>query len=264
MYLTKVTFLTEKQQRYDINQGLHYCNQLIDAWRYNGQIIGREIPVTYRFSTEGLLVFEINVNCPETTSLDQCHNSDFVTQSLNNLSNIGISLDCYEVFAIDLNSDETCTTVSTETALVLYTNYLKSSSPVCKLDTLAPVPLYHLCHDNTQLGINCIKWEENWQACDQLQMNGDILVDDSVRQISDFDSVLTTQGYTLLQQLEQHLQRPVYYYLYRVNGENLQQELNRCCPCCGKSWRLEQPIAIFNFKCDDCRLVSNIAWELQP
>lgn len=263
MFLTKVTFLTEKQQRYDINQALRYCNQLIDAWRYNGQIIGREIPVSYQFSDDDLLCFEIHVNCPEQTSLQPEYNSDFVQQAFANLNNIGVRLDHYEISAIDLNSDENLPDISAANELVLYTNYLKSSSPICALDTLAPIPLYHLCHQHAQLGMSCIKWEENWQACDQLQMNGDILEQAAVQQISEYNSLLFKQGYALRQQLEHYLRKPVYYYLYRIGGESYQQEQARCCPGCGRKWFLEQPINIFNFKCDHCRLVSNIAWELQ-
>ncbi|MFC0323911.1 DUF2310 family Zn-ribbon-containing protein [Gallibacterium melopsittaci] len=264
MFLTKVTFVTKKRQTYDINQALAYCNQLIDAWRYNGQIIGREIPITYQFTADDLLTFVINVNCPEKTSLNAIHNSTLVTETLDNLQSLGITLDHYEIYASDLNSDEAISTLSKTTELVLYTNYLKSSSPVCELTSLAPVPLYHLCYDKPQLGIDCIKWEENWQACDQLQMNGHCLVAESLTQISELTSPLAKQGYALRQQLEAQLQRPVYYYLYRVNGQDYQTEIERCCPRCGQEWFLHNhPINIFDFKCDDCRLVSNIAWELQ-
>lgn len=261
MFLTKAIFLTKKKQRYDINQVLHYCNQLIDAWRYNGQIIGREIPVSYHFTTDDLLSFAINVTCPEKDALASVYHSDAVQQALTQLAQLGVDFAHYEITAIDLNSDENITDVSVIQEFVLYTNYLKSSSPLCALDNLAPVPLYHLRH--TSLGMDCIKWEENWQACDQLQMNGEILEQAALQQLSDYHSVLSKQGYTLCQQLEQQLHKPVYYYLYRVGGESYQQELARCCPRCGGQWLLDSPINIFNFKCDHCRLVSNIAWELQ-
>ena len=39
-------------------------------------------------------------------------------------------------------------------------------------------------------------------------------------------------------------------------------EKERKCPQCGGEWLLDAPIHdIFYFKCDDCRLVSNISWD---
>lgn len=111
--------------------------------------------------------------------------------------------------------------------------------------------------------MNCIRWEEDWQACDQLQMNGNVLVNEATYQISDFTSLLSRQGYALRQQLESHLQRPVYYYLYRVGEKDKQRELARRCPCCGKEWLLVEAINLFQFKCDHCRLVSNLSWDIQ-
>ena len=41
------------------------------------------------------------------------------------------------------------------------------------------------------------------------------------------------------------------------------RELARLCPMCGGSWRLEEPWHIFDFKCDRCQLLSNIAWDVR-
>ncbi|MFU2136540.1 Zn-ribbon-containing protein [Gallibacterium anatis] len=263
MFLTKINLVAKNHTAYHINESVMLCNQLIDAWRYNGQIIGREIPLTYYFSDENLLTFEIDANCPEQDSLHARHNSEFVTMALDKLAQAGIFPANEELQAIDLNSDETCTQLTDDDQLVLYTNYLKSSSPICTLQQLLPVPLYHFCYNNAQLGMNCIRWQEDWQACDQLQMNGNVLVNEATDQISDFNSLLSRQGYALRQQLENHIQRPVYYYLYRVGEKDKQQELARRCPCCGREWLLTEAINIFQFKCDHCRLVSNLSWNIQ-
>lgn len=86
MFLTKINLVAKNHSTYHINESVMLCNQLIDAWRYNGQIIGREIPITYYFSNENLLTFEINVNCPEQDSLDSRHNSAFVIAALDKLA----------------------------------------------------------------------------------------------------------------------------------------------------------------------------------
>lgn len=43
--------------------------------------------------------------------------------------------------------------------------------------------------------MDIIKWQENWQACDQLQMNGSILKQQALYEINDFNSHLTKHGY---------------------------------------------------------------------
>lgn len=112
--------------------------------------------------------------------------------------------------------------------------------------------------------MDLIKWQENWQACDQLQMNGSILEQQGLAEISEFHSNLSKHGRYLAQAIEQHSQIPTYYYLYRIGGESLQAELERKCPSCQADWKLATPLfEIFYFKCDYCRILSNLSWNWQ-
>ncbi|WP_423825319.1 DUF2310 family Zn-ribbon-containing protein, partial [Salmonella enterica] len=53
-----------------------------------------------------------------------------------------------------------------------------------------------------------------------------------------------------------------YYYHYRVGGSSLAQEKARPCPKCGGEWLLDEPLHdIFHFRCEPCRIVSNISWD---
>jgi predicted nucleic acid-binding Zn ribbon protein len=58
--------------------------------------------------------------------------------------------------------------------------------------------------------------------------------------------------------------RPFYYYLCKRNGVNLKRENERVCPKCGnKKWKLDEPLFnCFDFKCDRCRLLSNVAFSM--
>lgn len=57
--------------------------------------------------------------------------------------------------------------------------------------------------------------------------------------------------------------RPVYYYLYRHAGASERAERVRRCPSCGGDWLLAAPLhAIFDFRCDRCRLLSNVAFQI--
>ncbi len=56
----------------------------------------------------------------------------------------------------------------------------------------------------------------------------------------------------------------VYYYLYKYNGKSRTIEESRKCPNCKGGWFLNEPLhGIFDFKCDKCHLVSNVAWDVR-
>ncbi|MGC7589840.1 Zn-ribbon-containing protein [Bisgaard Taxon 46] len=258
MYLIEIFFRytptdTEQNPTYSLNQ-------IIDQWRYNGQIIGREIPL-YFADQEDMEGFAIRVICPEQHSLlPECNNQE-VDNALAKAEKCGLFLDSFQVVADDLNSDTTCE-ADKPTWQVLYTTYLQSCSPLHSGDDLAPIPLYKPLKNIPHLSMDVIKWQENWQACDQLQMNGSVLEQQTLAEISNVDSTLSKHGRYLAQEIERQTGVPTYYYLYRIGGESFETEQKRCCPNCGGNWVLKSPIFdLFHFKCDDCRLVSNLSWH---
>ncbi|ART79640.1 Zn-ribbon-containing protein [Oceanisphaera avium] len=232
--------------------------QFIDALRYNGQIIGREFPCA--LLTDGVTT---RVVCPEPDSLHARYHSRQVEQALGVLHQAGLTSPKVSTKGQDLNSDTT-DACSTRAWQVLYTTYLHSCSPVRCGEHLAPVPLYQLPAisngDNKQI----IKWQEDWEACDQLQMNGSILEHGALSELGDTHSRLSQRGRKLARQLEANSKIPTYYYLYRVGGETELSERQRPCPSCGGAWQLPAPLHdIFDFKCEPCRLVSNVSWDFK-
>ena len=93
-------------------------------------------------------------------------------------------------------------------------------------------------------------------------MNGAVLEQAALSEISDVQSRLSKHGRYLAQEIEKQSGVPTYYYLYRVGGESPAQERRRCCPQCGAVWTLDQALFdVLHFKCDACRLVSNLSWN---
>ncbi|NHW78219.1 DUF2310 family Zn-ribbon-containing protein, partial [Escherichia coli] len=77
-------------------------------------------------------------------------------------------------------------------------------------------------------------------------------------------SKLNKQGRQLARQLALVNKAPVYYVLYSGSSTNCKLEADKPCPGCGANWRLQQPLhQLFDFKCDRCRLLGNIAWDCQ-
>ena len=260
MYLIEAFFSLQSDQ-FSLEKQSHCVNQIVEQWRYNGQIIGREIPqfVAEQENQTGLAV---RVTCPEQTSLLAEFNNSLVDDAIQATEKCGVFFESFQIVAEDLNSEITAT--EPPPWQLLYTTYLQSCSPLQSGDTLQPIPLYKQLKNIPHLAMDLIKWQENWQACDQLQMNGSVLEQSALAQITDTQSTLFKHGYHLAQEIERHSSIPTYYYLYRIGGESREAELQSCCPLCKRNWTLSQPLFDFlYFKCDHCRLVSNLSWHWQ-
>ena len=93
-------------------------------------------------------------------------------------------------------------------------------------------------------------------------MNGRSAEFAAVAEIGDHNSSLARRGRKLAKMLEENSGIATYYYLYRVGGENKKSEQQRRCPNCNGEWALPEAVhQVFDFKCDDCRLVSNLSWD---
>lgn len=232
-------------------------NGLMEALRYNGQILGREFPVVMGEGT-----FSVRVVCPEEDSLHPENHSDFVRYCLNSLAEAALLTPKVRILGRDLNSEQVAEE-QTPSWQLLYTTYVHTCSPLRSGDSLLPIPLYRngptLNGDHKAV----VKWQTEWQACDELQMAGGCKAEHAaLHEITSVDSDLFRRGWDLRGRIEYISKIPTYYYQYRVGGESLAQEQARKCPKCGGDWLLDEPLhEIFHFKCDACRIVSNISWD---
>ncbi|MFC5704925.1 Zn-ribbon-containing protein [Aeromonas eucrenophila] len=234
----------------------------LDMLRYQGQILGREFPTSMQ---EGHFISR--VVCPEQDSLHPDNQSEQVALAEQGLHQAGLLAPKLRLQGMDLLSDNTdpCGhTGERPSWMLLYTSFLHSCSPLRCGDHFAPIPLYRLPAiangDHKQI----IKWQEDWEACDQLQMNGSIAEHAVLHEIGEVGSRLQRRGSDLVKRLEAVSGIPTYYYLYRVGGLSKAAEQARLCPGCGGDWALKAPLhEIFDFKCDPCRLVSNLSWDFK-
>lgn len=230
----------------------------IDTLRYNGQVLGREFPTAMH---AGWLT--CRVVCPEQDSLHARYHNRQVELAISSLHQVGLTTPKITLKGQDLNSDTTdqCRDQSWQ---LLYTTYLHSCSPLRCGEHFSPIPLYQIPAVANGDFKKILRWQEDWEACDQLQMNGSILEHAAVDEISDPHSRLSRRGQELAKRIEQLTQTPTFYYLYRVGGKSLNAELERPCPSCGQPWHLNEPLHdIFDFKCEPCRLVSNLSWDFK-
>lgn len=171
----------------------------------------------------------------------------------------GVNFTGFEIVGRDYQGEETSHNKQPKFQ-ILYTTHLDTCSPLYDGEQFAPIPLYRL--KDQALSEVLLEWQQNWQACDLLQMKGSVLEESALMQISDNRSELAISGLDLCKQVEEKTQIPTFYYLYRLGTDEL-EEHNRKCPSCNGEWKLASPLHdIFHFKCDHCRLISNLSWEL--
>ncbi|MGL5431039.1 MAG: Zn-ribbon-containing protein [Vibrio sp.] len=232
-------------------------NGLMDALRYNGQVLGREFPIVL-----GDGVFYLRAVCPEKESLHPKFHSQYVERCVSRLSEAGLLAPKVRLLGLDINSEQAAET-DTPSWQILYTTYVHTCSPLRSGESLLPIPLYR--HPPTFNGDHkaVIKWQTEWQACDELQMGGACQAEHAaLHEICDVGSDLFRRGRDLCGRIEYLTQVPTYYYLYRVGGTSLADEQARVCPQCGGQWLLDEPLHdIFHFRCESCRIVSNISWD---
>lgn len=234
-------------------------NRVVNALRFNGQIIGEEFPTTLN---EGF--FTTRVMCPQEQALHPLNHSPFVKFSIDKLHEAGLLAPKIKVIGQDIHSNgsDECATAS---SYILYTTYLHTCSPLYCGDHFMPVPLYKLPAIANGDFKTLIKWQEDWQACDQIQINGATRCEfPALAEISELGSDLTRRGLDLTKRLRYLTKKPVYYYLYRVGGQSKAAEKQRLCPSCNGEWLLAEPwFGLFDFRCEHCQLVSNISWDHQ-
>jgi len=232
-------------------------NALLEAFRANGQILGREFAIALN---EG--EFRVRLLTPEKSSLAKRFNSPWVNVALTELTDAKILAPREKYIGQDINSEATST--DTPSWQLVYTSYVHMCSPVRSGDTLQPIPLYRLPATFNGDHKRIIRWQTEWQACDELQMAAATQAEfAALEELTSTKSDLFRRGWDLRGRIEFLTKIPTYYYLYRVGGDNLASEQTRACPRCGnKDWRLKEPLLdMFHFRCDDCRIVSNISWD---
>lgn len=233
---------------------------ILNCWRENGQLIGREFAVTY-YQEDEQIGFRAFASIPEQESLLPKWNNDEVKAALSLAENAGVRFLGYQINGRDYAAEQTNESKEMD-FLILYTTHLHSCSPIFSGFTFQPIPLYQLWQNDPDLSREILHWQEDWQACDQLQMNGGCLEQAAILQISDVQSELSQRGLALCRKIEQKTGIATYYYLYRL-GKDKQAEYERKCPLTGNDWLLKEPLHnIFYFKSDSARLLSNLSWEI--
>ena len=256
MYVTRITFTRTSAPAQGEEPSTDAVEAVLGAWRMNGQVCGREWPIVNEAGGYATVVLS-----PERDSLQASFNSGYAAAAVERAEADGLRLDCHAL-GEDAESAPTCSCHS-PSGYALFTTYLSLESPVRCMDCWHPVALYRFKPMASGEFNELISWQSDYQSCDSLQMNCRVLERAATREISSYDSGLSTDGRTHCATLAASSGRPFYYYLYRGHGRSRRAELERQCPSCGGEWHLTTRLhSLFDFKCDRCHLLSNVAFDV--
>ncbi|ANN18872.1 hypothetical protein SD37_26775 [Amycolatopsis orientalis] len=228
---------------------------LLGALRQNGQILGQDWPV---FDTGP--EYRAVVMVPEPVSLEPRLHNQWVRRGLDGLTPAGLDTPLVEVLGPDPGSAQPCT-CREPGGYLLWTTYLHVESPLRCLDCFGPVPLYRIPPTDPSSYNLVMSWQSDYQACDTLQMNCSTLEYPGLTEMSGLRSSLTRRGRDICDRITESTGHPTYYYLFRYHGRRRGEE-QLSCPSCHRGWRLAEPLLDhFDFRCDHCRLLSNLACD---
>ena len=234
----------------------------LEALIFQGQILGREWPTALAQDE-----FYCRVVLPQPEALQKHAHSSRGLKAMEQLAAAGLSYPALTILGQDLMSNHTdpChDNGQPPQSYIWYSRFAQMNSVLYCAEHFAPVPLYHANYRQGQDYEDVIRWQLQYQALDEVQMQQDSVLPSAERALQQLHSQLNKTGRGLARECANALQVPVYYALYSGTSKDCQQEANKCCPQCKGAWRLAEPWhGLFDFRCDRCFLVSNIAWQCQ-
>lgn len=256
MYLAELSFKVIADT--DFNRVEAAIRNYMEALIFHGQVLGREFPTAWQQDR-----FVCRAVIPAQDALAQQYHSQRGITAQQQLAAAGLAYPQLTLLGMDLMSQHT-DPCQQSAFYILYSRFSDTCSPLrCGAD-LAPVPLYHLLSNNDDHEA-LIRWQIQYQALDEIQMQQQrVLQTTAERSLQQFNSRLNRLGRRLARQLASTNNIKVYYALYSGSSNDCHNEATKLCPGCGGDWRLSAPLLqLFDFKCDHCLLLSNIAWECQ-
>ncbi|MCC2672214.1 MAG: Zn-ribbon-containing protein [Armatimonadetes bacterium] len=229
-------------------------DELLSALRLNGQVLGREHPIIHEAAG-----YRVVAMIPHEEALAEAHASRWVINRLSRLEAVGLRTPAVRLLGVDPLGADPCACPA-RSGFILYTTYVCLESPLRCADCFQPVPLYSVPPTADEEFHDVTSWQSDYQACDHLQMNCRTGERFGLREMGQPESSLSRQGRAVCRKIEAATGLPVYYYLHRYRMRRRAADATQPCPACGGAWRLaEREHDRFDFRCDPCRLLSNLS-----
>ena len=197
----------------------------LESLRANGQIHENYF-VVY---SDGIEV--AYVNCPETKSLILKNNSKTVKSALRKLKKYYDIK--HKVIGLNLTGGGYYCECKNPSFYILQGDTDVDNSPIICGDCGMPVPLYKLPCVDEEMGFSeLISWHQAYATAADMLESDIPLASEFEKELCNPISDIAEWGREYCRELEERLQKPVYYNLYNPNGKK-----HRKCPSCGKKLR---------------------------
>jgi predicted nucleic acid-binding Zn ribbon protein len=255
MFTARITFsYGDSTDREDL---LESASSLLSVWYKNGQIVAPTWPMA-----EDPSEIHAYALIPDRDSLEEKHANRYVRERMEELREQAGAPLRVVLLGHDPESLEACSCEESP-SFILFTTYSQLESPWRCGACFLPVPLYLFPHTHDEEYCDVLSWVADYRACDSLQMHCRVGERFGEQQLLRPGSALSRQGLEICRALEDKMGRKAYYYLHKSRGRSLATERRRRCPGCGGEWLLEEPWhGLFDFRCDACALLSNVACSL--
>lgn len=252
MYIQKIQI--EIKSKADKDEIFEEMNMLTCYYRGNGQSQGR-IESQY---IAGRKIISLPFTL-EKDSLDRKYNNFYTERQIDKIEQLcAAKIQIKTVGKTSADYKSACKCKKSD-FYILITNYVTIESPIFCGTCHQSVPLYRLPKYKDHGYVPILSWESDYISCDTLQMNCYVGERWALNQMENLKSTLTKQGLKICRTLEGLTNTPTYYYLHNYLRYK-KDDLTRACPGCGNSWGLQPQLhERYDFKCDQCRLVSTLS-----
>ena len=254
MYVVEIAFV--RHRRGKICEMENAVASLLAAWLHDGHICGSEWQVLHSSQN-----YVARVLAPARDAFKLSRYSKYVKSSLENLAKVSLSQPQIKFLGLDSTESNVCD-CKNPPLLLLYTRWLRIGSPLRCGECRDDIPLYRIPKFPSGEYFEILGWEMDYQACYTLQMGCATGEKFGLREMGELNSSLSQRGLEICREIEKLTGTPTYYYLRRYNGRSKKSERARLCPSCIGAWILpEKWHDKFDFRCDKCHLLSNIAYQ---
>jgi predicted nucleic acid-binding Zn ribbon protein len=245
MYMAKMKFEIKTSLENNIVNEIIYG--LLHSLRMNGQILGREhslIKINQEYYSHILI--------PEYISLENTKANKYVNKYYKKINELKINYN-YEIIGEESNSSPLCH-CNVCKSYILYTDYLTLESLLRCGNCFGIIPLYKIpkTYDDEYYDILC--WQDNYQACDNLQMNCSVGERFGIQQISKIDSQLSKKGLKIGNTIFNNTGIKTYYFLYKSKISDKKSGVK--CPLCNTKLIMKNNVPnMFKYCCDNCSII---------
>jgi predicted nucleic acid-binding Zn ribbon protein len=250
----KIFKILAERERQDNNEAqLESLDFLLGAYRADGHVLGREL-MTLSLDQR----IEAYLFAPAADAFHPKNLNKWTAKRSEELKSSGLMNVQIVLLGDDLSEPDECT-CDKPNSYILFTTYIQVQSPARCGDCFKPIPLYRLPRFKNNDFQEVISWADDYKSCDSLFMNSATGERFGYREMSQANNSLSKRGRAICAHFESGTGKAAYYYLHRYYGHGRAAEEARKCPLCGGDWRLSTPWHLFDFKCEQCRLVSSLS-----